>query len=334
MQLLYAFGTLLGRVVGPAGIVLAGVLLVMQASAPAQASPRPQAQARYEFDAQVFTDSVGYKLFRDCSNGTSIDFAQSQYASHFRPGRYYHVSGTGPSAYPNRLWQIDSSREILGCPGARLSPPSQVSFYADQNQVTVGQCTTLHWDIEGVRGVYLDGQGVTGHETRNVCPRSSTAYTLRAAADSGDLDRTVMVYVLPPQPSEKPVGSISPTVPVPVLTPTFTFEFVALRWDPPTPHWGDDVVFYAQFNNTLAEQRYLSWRVEICTPDCPNWTKLMFQTDQKQEYVAPGGMSEVVSRPWPLRGKGGTQTYPVRLVHVAADGTRSGEQVYYVTVTP
>lgn len=159
--------------------------------------------------------------------------------------------------------------------------------------------------------------------------------------------------VLPGIPAGKTPNLLRPTAPaplptlrvtVPKATPTAiprsptpappVFAFVGLRWEPASPSWGNDVVFYAKFNNTFTEQKYLSWRIEICTPDCPNWTKLMFQTDLKQEFVPPGGISEVVSKPWPLRGKGGLQTYPVRFVHVAPDGTRTGEQIFQITVNP
>lgn len=52
--------------------------------------------------------------------------------------------------------------------------------------IASGQCIDLRWDIEGVRAVYLDGAGVTGHETRRVCPPTSRTYELRIVTDQGD----------------------------------------------------------------------------------------------------------------------------------------------------
>jgi hypothetical protein len=138
----------------------------------------------------------------------------------------------------------------------------------------------------------------------------------------------VVTSTPPPSPTPLPTATAAPTA-------TPWFGFVSLRWEPSSPHWGQDVVFYATFNNTLAEPRYLSWRIEICRPDCPNWTKLMFQTNRKEDNVPPGGLSEVVSSPpWPLRGQGGTQTYPVRFVHVLSDDSRVGESIFYITISP
>lgn len=119
--------------------------------------------------------------------------------------------------------------------------------------------------------------------------------------------------------------------PIPVPTPWF--GFVSLRWEPQQPHWGNNVVFYAKFNNTLPNEQYLSWRIEICKTDCTDWTKLMYQTDKKVDFVPSGGMFEVVSTVWPLRGPGPVLTYPVRFVHDSG-ATRIGEKIYYITISP
>ena len=726
MLLLNSPVTWIIRNTGIASLLLIYALLILLPNTQAQAAPLLQGQTQYEFDAQAFADNMGYRRFRECGSGTVINFVQTQFASKFTPGRYYHVRGAGPSQYPNTLWEIHSFSEISGCPSAKPPPaPPQVTFYADRPNLILGECATVRWDVENVQAVYYNNQGVAGHDSRRECPQSTTMYTLRAVTNSGDINQTVTINVQIPAPQveftvDRPtifasecttlrwalayvqsmsldgipisnpgtkevcpksttpytlrataatgeiVRTVTVTVPPPnlrladftlldptvhasltdftlmdnptafssrilwiriandgapvsnasyelqvvlkgahgeklaeydfasgrpmslapisvgniiniqtVFVPIFftaavqtgtievffkpdsalgqrnsilskaiipsqpsstakkiafavnqstftnlmvvgpnqygvettwsdpdsyakhvsqtdaywwqdtavltfyvsgvgwrgciidylsdspdfdtvaitytegsgcsgssgsaaihipenaardyraantvmlpfkclkslakqltgagniillswdcmispgikvaeiiaaqygkrissqddtappavtdssattpgvqptesappaspssspslspTFGFVGLRWEPASPTWGNDVVFYAKFNNTFPEQRYLSWRIEICTPDCPNWTKLMFQTDLKQEFVPPGGMSEVVSKPWPLRGKGGLQTYPVRFVHIAPDGTRTGEQVFYVTVNP
>jgi hypothetical protein len=70
-----------------------------------------------------------------------------------------------------------------------------IEFSVDQDVIAPGDCTTLRWDVENVNGVYLDGQGVTGHGTRDVCPMQTTDYVLQVLTDSGDVYRTVTVYV-------------------------------------------------------------------------------------------------------------------------------------------
>ena len=83
------------------------------------------------------------------------------------------------------------------------SNPPQINFSVDQSTITQGQCVNLRWDIENVRAIFLDGQGVTGHETRQVCPPSTQTYTLRIVTNSGDQYRSVTVNVTePPTPSQ------------------------------------------------------------------------------------------------------------------------------------
>lgn len=68
-------------------------------------------------------------------------------------------------------------------PTATPSPTVTPVFRADKTQLAIGECTTLRWDVENVKAVFLDvGRGdeaVTGHETRYVCPDVTSRYKLR-----------------------------------------------------------------------------------------------------------------------------------------------------------
>jgi len=57
-------------------------------------------------------------------------------------------------------------------------PPASINFRSDAPYVNGGSCTTLRWDVDNVRAVALDGQGVVGHSSRQVCPCQQTTYTL------------------------------------------------------------------------------------------------------------------------------------------------------------
>ena len=119
---------------------------------------------------------------------------------------------------------------------AQPQPPSQsqppactasINFRADQTNLILGQKTTLRWDVECVREVYLDGQGVSGHGTREVAPRAATAYTLRAVKNDGNTEeRQVTVFVLAtvsrtPTPARTITRTPTPTqIPTPTRTPT------------------------------------------------------------------------------------------------------------------
>jgi hypothetical protein len=54
-----------------------------------------------------------------------------------------------------------------------------ISFRADEYTITSRNCTWLRWDVDNIREVYLDGQGVVGHDQRQVCPTATTVYQLR-----------------------------------------------------------------------------------------------------------------------------------------------------------
>ena len=83
-----------------------------------------------------------------------------------------------------------------------------ISFRADSYQLQAGQCTTLHWNVQSVQGVYFyqEGQswqnnGVTGKEDRQVCPGVSTTYYLRVVFTSGATEtqeRRINVAAPPP----------------------------------------------------------------------------------------------------------------------------------------
>jgi hypothetical protein len=104
-------------------------------------------------------------------------------------------------------------------------PLPLINFWVDKDNIVVGECTTLRWDVEHVRAVYLEGAGVVGHDSRSVCPNQTTTYSLRVVTDSGDIYRTVTVNVsqaasspalATPTPKPTPTPEKSPTyVPTP-----------------------------------------------------------------------------------------------------------------------
>ena len=71
-----------------------------------------------------------------------------------------------------------------------------IDFRADRTELDEWECTTLRWDVENVRAVYLDDRGVTGHGTREVCPEETTTYTLRVVLTDGSTqDETLTITV-------------------------------------------------------------------------------------------------------------------------------------------
>jgi len=88
------------------------------------------------------------------------------------------------------------------------TPGVVINFRADDTSITAGQCTTLRWDVEHAREVYLDGAGVVGHGSKKVCPGSTTTYTLHVVHAAGTTDKKVTINVTgappPPQPKATP----------------------------------------------------------------------------------------------------------------------------------
>ena len=71
-----------------------------------------------------------------------------------------------------------------------------IHFEADDNSLPSGGCTWLRWEVDFVREVYVDGEGVAGHDQRLVCPNATTVYELRVVhVDGSETQETVQVAV-------------------------------------------------------------------------------------------------------------------------------------------
>ncbi len=117
----------------------------------------------------------------------------------------------------------DSEPDDSDSESDRPPPPKpSISFLADAAQIVAGQCTTLRWDVENAQAIYLDGQGVTGHEARNVCPPQTQTYELRVVSTHGESSHQVTVNVIPPTPTDTPPPTATPlptSTPAPTDTP-------------------------------------------------------------------------------------------------------------------
>ncbi len=77
-------------------------------------------------------------------------------------------------------------------------PAVSISFYANNGTINEGDCVIIGWDVEGIREVYYQDRGVTGHSTREECPTVTTTYHLRVVKlDGGTDDRYITITVNP-----------------------------------------------------------------------------------------------------------------------------------------
>lgn len=77
------------------------------------------------------------------------------------------------------------------------NPPAGPSadFWADTNTLSPGQCTTMHWRTSGATLVNIDGENVGPNGDRQICPRVTKKYSLRASGSGVDATRNFSVEV-------------------------------------------------------------------------------------------------------------------------------------------
>jgi heat shock protein HslJ/uncharacterized protein YraI len=93
-------------------------------------------------------------------------------------------------------------------PQPQATPQAQINFWADRTTITQGECTTLRWQVQNVRGVWVYPVGqnwrdfpVNGEGSRQVCPQTTTTYEMRVRlADDSIQTRQVTINVLPGNP--------------------------------------------------------------------------------------------------------------------------------------
>lgn len=88
-------------------------------------------------------------------------------------------------------------RQITITVTAAPPPPAapSINFRADRTKLDAGECTTLRWDVDNVKEVYINGQGVPGHGAQQVCPGSTTNYDMHIVYAGGTTDRRVTIEV-------------------------------------------------------------------------------------------------------------------------------------------
>jgi hypothetical protein len=103
--------------------------------------------------------------------------------------------------------------------GTATMSAAVIDFWVDDNEIDYGDCTDLHWRTANIDSVFLDGDGVVGEGSREVCPRSTTSYTLRVKKRDGTEERRTVEVEVRGRPSATP----EPATPTEVITlPTET----------------------------------------------------------------------------------------------------------------
>ncbi len=112
-------------------------------------------------------------------------------------------------------------------------PPAEVAFSAEQETIHAGECTILHWSVEHATGVYLNGAGVVGSDSKEVCPAVTTTYALHVQAPGGNVDVNVTVTVLPDETAPA-VPKLKSPEDGQSVTPLTCPAKITLAWSPVT----------------------------------------------------------------------------------------------------
>ncbi|MFQ5613537.1 MAG: FHA domain-containing protein [Anaerolineae bacterium] len=97
---------------------------------------------------------------------------------------------------------------------ATLPPESSISFTASAETIGEGDCATLTWNVQNVKAVFLDEEGVVGEGSREVCPIETTTYTLRVVKNDDteeSLQITINVIKKPEAPTNLTVTEVLTT---------------------------------------------------------------------------------------------------------------------------
>jgi hypothetical protein len=108
-------------------------------------------------------------------------------------------------------------------PAGPTPPPGVViDFWVDNNNIATGTCTTLRWHVAHANAVHLDGVGVVGDSSKQICPGSTTVWPTRTSS----------MWPMMPEPPRKKVtadhvkvsGPSSTPTPTPGGTPSFSAD--------------------------------------------------------------------------------------------------------------
>jgi len=97
-------------------------------------------------------------------------------------------------------------------PTSTLEPV--VWFRLDQNPIPAGNCTTLRWDTNGLKELYLDGGAVTPNGALEVCSAAPQTFELRVVTAGDDEQiHTLELGVTgnPPSPQASPTAEVEPS---------------------------------------------------------------------------------------------------------------------------
>ncbi len=148
-------------------VTLAGGGAAPAAAAPAGASTGQMAQPTDRLNVRS-GPGTGYNILGVIVPGSAYPVTGSQ-------SGWYSINFNGQTGWVSAQWVTVASS----------TPTPWINFSAASTSLTAGSCTTISWDVGYIQAVYFNGQGVVGQESRQVCPTSTTTYTLDVTMNDG-----------------------------------------------------------------------------------------------------------------------------------------------------
>jgi hypothetical protein len=108
---------------------------------------------------------------------------------------------------------------------------------------------------------------------------------------------------------------------VPTPTPIPALTFLGLEWEPNPPPTGVNITFFAKFNNTFPEPRWIEWTVQLRDVDQnQRWQNAW--TFRRQTNTIPPGVSRLpvnTDEPWHISKNERIKNFIARVVYMRED---------------
>jgi len=83
--------------------------------------------------------------------------------------------------------------------------PTNPNLRADKTFLQAGECTIIRWDVANISQVYFEGQPTVGSSSQQVCPTTSSTYTLLVIHPDGkQVPYTLRIEVALPSQTQEP----------------------------------------------------------------------------------------------------------------------------------
>jgi uncharacterized cupredoxin-like copper-binding protein len=150
----------------------------------------------------------------DVDNATAVYLNDGQGEAGVPGHSSAQVCPGSTTTYVLRVTRLDNTDEWYQVTIQVKGVERHIGFRADRTTLSPGQCTTLRWDVDGARKIYLDLGGgekrVDNYGGVQVCPSQTTTYNLRVEwPDGSEEGRQVTIHIQQPTPPHPEIITFS-----------------------------------------------------------------------------------------------------------------------------